>query len=209
MNASPALDVSRLDDSTVGHRSPIWWGNVLLMAIETTMFALLVATYFYLWMNYEQWPPPRVNTFPAIFDPVPGLGISVANLLVMLVSVVPMYWVDQACVRRDERTVKIGLLIVVALCATSSALRFVEFRELQFRWDDNAYASTIWTVLGMHLMHLLTGTCELGLMCVWVFAHGLDIRHARDIRATGLYWYWVVAIWVLLFAMVYITPRVK
>ena len=56
------IDVSDLPPAVEDHRSPIWWGNLLLLCIETTMFGLLVATYFYLRMNFNQWPPVRSAT---------------------------------------------------------------------------------------------------------------------------------------------------
>jgi heme/copper-type cytochrome/quinol oxidase subunit 3 len=75
MNSRPTLDVSALPESVVDHRSLVWWGNLLLMAIETTLFALLVAGYFYLRPNFSSWPPPHVNQAIANLDPVPRLGV--------------------------------------------------------------------------------------------------------------------------------------
>jgi len=51
MSNPPALDVSGLPQSALDRRSLVWWGNTLLLVIETTMFALLVASYFYVIMN--------------------------------------------------------------------------------------------------------------------------------------------------------------
>src|SRR3982751_466549 len=105
----PVLDVSRLPSEAMDHRSPIWWGNALLLCIETTMFALLVATYFYIHMNYAAWPPPRPEN--SNYRTNPDLGYATINLLIILASVVPMAIVDKACLRRDLRTVRRGMLI--------------------------------------------------------------------------------------------------
>ena len=78
---------------------------------------------------------------------------------------------------------------------------------MKFRWDDNAYSAVIWTVLGMHLLHLITGTAENLLMTLWVWLKGLDIRHARDVRVGAAYWYWIAAIWIPLYAIVYFGSR--
>ena len=64
-----------------------------------------------------------------------------------------------------------------------------------------------WTTLGMHLLHLVTGTAENGLMAAWVWAKGLDTKHARDIRVGCVYWYWIAAIWVPLYVLIYFGPR--
>jgi heme/copper-type cytochrome/quinol oxidase subunit 3 len=209
MKAESTLDVSSLPAATMDHRSPIWWGNLWLLVIETTMFAILVAVYFYFRVvDFNLWPPPQPHSLSIIFHPVPDLLVPTVNLVFLLVSVAPMIWVDRACLARQEAAVRIGLLVCIALGVAAIVLRFYEFKALQFRWDDNAYAATIWTILGVHLAHVITATAELLIMAAWVFTHGMDVKHARDIRVTALYWYWVAGTWLLLYALVYLSPRV-
>src|SRR5918911_827968 len=166
------IDVSDLPAHVEDHTSPIWWGNLLLLCIETTMFGLLVATYFYLRMNFTHWPPTRPEV--SLYHTNPDLGFSTANLLVLLLSVIPMAMVDRACLRFDLRTVRIGMTAMVLLGLVTIALRFFEFSGVKFRWDDNAYAAIVWTTLGMHLLHLITGTAENLVMTMWVWLKGLD-----------------------------------
>jgi heme/copper-type cytochrome/quinol oxidase subunit 3 len=207
MNGQATIDVSKLPNSALDHRSPIWWGNILLLCIETTMFVLCVASYFYLRMNFSTWPPPRVENGPPLYDSVPSLGVPLLNLALILLSVVPMVIVDLACLRRDARTVKIALAINILMGVAAIVVRFYEFPALHFSWNDNAYASIVWTILGLHLTHLLVSTTENGLMATWVFTKGMDDKHARDIRVTATYWYWIAAIWLPLFAVIYLAPR--
>jgi heme/copper-type cytochrome/quinol oxidase subunit 3 len=189
------------------HRSPIWWGNALLVVIETVMFGILVAAYFYLKQNFPQWPPTQSNTVPANFDPNPGLTFSTINLVVILLSFVPMYVADRAALRHKRRMVDAGLIGVTLLGAASIALRFREMVDLKFRWSENAYSSIVWLILGLHLMHLFIGTLENALMLAWISLKGLDQKHARDVRVTAVYWYWVIGTWLILYAIVFIGPR--
>jgi heme/copper-type cytochrome/quinol oxidase subunit 3 len=99
------------------------------------------------------------------------------------------------------------MAVMVAIGVVTIALRFLEFDALQFRWDDNAYAGIVWTTVGMHLLHLVTGTAENLLMALWVWIKGLDTKHARDIRVGAVYWYWIAAIWIPLYVMIYFGPR--
>jgi cytochrome c oxidase subunit 3 len=208
MRARATIDVSDLPPNTLDHRSPIWWGNLLLLMIETTMFAIMVATYFYLRVvDAQLWPPPQSNWVPALYHPVPHLLVPTLNLIVLLVSLAPMIVVDRACLRRDLNTVRFGMVAVVAFGVAAVVLRFYEFPALQFKWNDNAYASVTWTLLGLHLAHIITATAENILMTAWVFLKGLDDKHARDVRVTASYWYWVVGIWVLLYLLIYFGAR--
>jgi cytochrome c oxidase subunit 3 len=203
--AAKVIDVSDLEPHVMDMRSPIWWGNALLLCIETTMFALLVATYFYIHMNYTAWPPPRATN--ANYNTNPQLGYATINLLIIVASVIPMWIADRACLRRDVQTVRRCMLSLVVIGFITIALRFMEFDALQFRWDDNAYAGIVWTIVGMHLLHLVTGTAENLLMCLWVWIKGMDDKHARDIRIGAIYWYWIAAIWIPLYVIIYFGPR--
>jgi heme/copper-type cytochrome/quinol oxidase subunit 3 len=86
-------------------------------------------------------------------------------------------------------------------------LRSFEYAAVYFRWDSNAYGSIVWFLLGMHNLHLFVLTTEAVLLTVWVFTREYDMKHRVDIVTLAVYWYWVVAIWLLLYAIIYFTPR--
>ena len=207
MTTRETIDVSGLPDSELDHRSLVWWGNVLLIAIETTMFALLIAAYFYIRPNFTAWPPPRVTGPEGLFDPVPSLRVPTINLLLLLLSLAPMIVADRACLRDDVRTVTRALIAFLLLALGCVALRFQEFGALHFRWDDNAYASIVWTTVGLHLLHLIVGAVEFVMMLAWILLRGMDKKHARDVRVTAVYWYWIVGTWIVLYAVIFPGPR--
>src|SRR5436305_9955884 len=97
MKSPSLLDVSDLPPAALDARAPAWWGNMLLLAIETTTVALLAVSYLYLWRNYPQaqWPPPRVEKNPTILSPVPDLLVGTLNTIVLLASCVVMVFVDR------------------------------------------------------------------------------------------------------------------
>jgi len=168
------------------------------------MFALLVACYFYVRVvDVDRWPPPQVNWPPVLIHPAPDLLLPTFNLILLLISVVPMFWADRACLMRDEFAVKTGLVLCVLLGLVVIGLRFLEFNTLHVRWTDNAYASIVWSFLGLHLTHLVIATSENVIMTLWVFVKGLDDKHARDVRVTATYWYWVAGTWILLYVLIW------
>jgi cytochrome c oxidase subunit 3 len=202
-----ALDVSELPESAMDHRSLIWWGNTLLLLIETTMFALLVASYLYVRMNYPEWPPPLTSETVTISHPVPSLGRPTMTLGLLVLSLVPALWSDRAAMAMNGRAVRISFALLVAMGLAAALLRFHELPALQFNWDDNAYASVIWTIACLHLLHIIVATAENAAMLIWAATHPLDKKHARDVRVSAAYWYWVVGIWIPLYLMIYFGPR--
>lgn len=202
-----AIDVSHLPDTTFDYKAPIWWGNTVLLLIETTVFGCLIAVYFSVWTMLSPFPPPKVDTFPVIYNPVPDLTIPTINLVVLLASLIPGIWLDLSARKRDEKAVKILLPITLIFNLAAIILRFYEFDSLHFKWNDNAYGSITWTILGMHLIHLFVLMCEDVFLAIWTFLKGVDEKHALDISVMAVYWYWIVGVWVLLYALVYLGPR--
>ena len=208
MSSRRVIDVSELPHHGFDTLDTIWWGNNLLLAIETSMFVLLIAAYFYLRQNFELWPPPLAQ-LTAPLDPLPSLGYGTANLILLLLSCVPMIWADVSARRASQPGVQRGLLICLLIGFVAIVLRSFEFAAVKFRWDSNAYGSIVWFLLGMHMLHLITVTCETLLMTGWSFFREFDMKHRVDITALGVYWYWVVGIWTVIYAVVYLTPRIS
>ena len=201
------LDVSGLPKHAFDTKTQLWWGNVWLLCIETTMFGLVVAAYFYFRQNFITWPPPHTDSPPYLFEPVPRLLLPTINLVVIILSVLPMAWADAAARRLDRRAVRTALMLVMLFGTAATVLRFYEFRSLVWSWDSNAYGSVSWAILALHLLHLIVGTLEDVFLFTWVLWRPLDENHALDITVTAVYWYWVVGTWLLLYPVVYLSPR--
>lgn len=207
MSTRPIIDVSELPHHGFDTLDPVWWGNNCLLAIETSMFAITIATYFYLRQNIHPWPPP-LGQLTAPLNPLPNLGPGTATTAVLLFSCLPAVLVD-LCARRNYRTGAQFGLIICLLCGVGAiVLRSFEFAAVRFRWDANAYGSVVWFMLGMHMAHLLTLTLEAFLLTLWIFKRQFDMKHRLDITALAIYWYWVVGIWLVLYSIIYFVPRV-
>ena len=201
------LDVRDLPAIGFDHRAPLWWGNTLLLFIETTMFGILIAMYFSIAMNTNPFPPPRVDRFPVLYNPVPDLFLPVIGLIVLLLSLIPGIWLDIAARRRDAGSAKIAILFTLGFNIAAIVIRYYEFDSLHFKWNDNAYGSITWIILGIHMFHLIVMLCEDTYLTIWTYTKELDDKHALDLTVLAVYWYWIVGIWIVLFTIVYLVPR--
>ncbi|HEX8913183.1 MAG TPA: cytochrome c oxidase subunit 3 [Humisphaera sp.] len=203
----PELDVSNLPANGFDWHSPLWWGNLLMMFIETSTVGILLATYFYVIRNEQSWPPPRTDRDPPLLDPSPDLLAGTLNTVLLVGSVALTYVLNVWARRRDEARTRRGLVAITLVAAASVVLRLYEFPAMHFKWNETAYGGVVWTILGMHLIYVLSGLGEYLLMCVYVFRHGLDDKHALDVTIAGAFWYWVAGTWVVLYATLYWVPR--
>ncbi|MFL6278075.1 MAG: cytochrome c oxidase subunit 3 [Blastocatellia bacterium] len=200
MKKRATLDVSHLPLDVYGSRAPLWWGNLLLIVIEATMFALTLASYFYLRKNFAQWPPPPT--------PLPDLLLPTINLVIILVSLVPAIRVHLLAVNEGSQSqIQLALAIEAAFIVAAIVLRFYEFPALHCLWNSHAYGSITWAALGLHLLHLVASICETLLLLIWTLTHRLDEKHRLDLSLLAIYWYFVVGSWVLIYAVVFLSPR--
>jgi len=128
-------DVSSLPESSFGHPTPQWWGLVGMIAIEGTLFALCVASYFYLRLQVEAWPP---HPFP-----FPDLPFGIAGTILILAGVVLMRIIEKHALAMNEHAAMVGLLAFIILCAVLLAVRVFEFEAFNVKWDSNAYGSIV------------------------------------------------------------------
>ncbi len=100
-----------------------------------------------------------------------------------------------------------GLVIIGLIGVAATIMRFYEFSALQFRWDENTYGSLAWAILFMHLTYLIAATLEVGVTALWVSLYGLDEKLQADVTLCAEYWYWMAGLWVPLYLVVFVAPR--
>jgi heme/copper-type cytochrome/quinol oxidase subunit 3 len=140
--------------------------------------------------------------------PVPKLGAATANVVLMALACIPMYWTDMAARRKERGKVLGGLALMFVVACVAIALRWREFFATHFWWNDNAYASVVWTTLGIAMTYQLAAAGEFLIMGLWTARHGLDSKHALDVTLAGGFWYWVAGTGVILYAVLFWGPRV-
>ena len=193
------LDVSVLPTDGFGQRGLGWWATLGFMVIEGTTLAVGMAVYLYLRQNFPSWPPPR--------GAMPSLGVPTANMLLMLLSIVPMVVVERASVRYDLRRIRIGLVVATVLGLACVGLRFLEFQALNVRWDANAYGSAAWGVLGLHTGLLVVDAVETAAFAVLAFTGPLEKKHFSDFEDAAFYQYFLSGANVLVWLLLFVSPR--
>lgn len=202
----PVIDVSALPDSAWDSQSPLWWGNLLMTLIETTTVVLMLASYYYVRRNYDVWPPPRPDN-PVIIQSHPDKTYATMNLALLVLSCIPMYVTDMAARAKQKTGVMIGLTGMMLFAAISMWLHFREFPGLRFWWNDNAYASIIWSTIGLHIFYVAGAIGEFFIMWLWLMGHDIDEKHALDVTLAGGYWYWVAGIWIPIYVTIWFGPH--
>lgn len=195
----PTLDVSHLPKETFGHRALPWWGTLGFMVIEGTTLAVAAASYLYLKRNYPIWPPPPT--------PLPELLVPTLGLVLLLLAIIPLHHAAKAADDVDAGRVRLWLGVATLMSIVIFAVRMLELRSLRVRWDDNAYGSVVWLIMGMHALLLLTDAIETGVFYAIFRRNRQEAKHYPDVKDAAMYQYFLTGVWVPLYVLIYLSPR--
>ena len=193
-----ALDVGGLPSYGFAHRSLMWWGNAGMMAIEGVAFGFMIVIYFYLRSLSNAWPDGGHS---------PDLLFGTINLAVILVSAVPNRLAQRAAADRNIRSVRLWLYFSSAFGVALCVVRWFEFTVLNVRWDDGAYGSTVWVLMGLHTFNLVTDVADTFVLTAVTYAKPLEGKRFVDIAENCGYWYFVVVTWLPIYAVIYFGAR--
>jgi cytochrome c oxidase subunit III len=194
------IDVSELPHFAFHHRNIVWWGTMGMIVIEGTMFALLIVAYLYLKGRSPHWPPGH---FP------PALLWGTLNTFILVASTIPNHLTKRAAEHLDLRKLRLWMAIALAFGLAFNIVRIFEFQSLNVWFDENAYGSVVWTLLGFHTFHIITDFIDSLVLLLLMFIGPIEESHFVDVAESSMYWYFVVVSWIPIYAVIYIAPRVS
>jgi len=192
------IDVSDLPTFAFGHHPLTWWATWSIIFMEGTMFVVFFIAYFFLRTPVPDWPP---GVAP------PDLLFGTLNLLVILASFVPNHLTKKAAEDLDLRRTRLWLAVTIGFAAAACVLRVFEFTTLNVLWDQNAYGSIVWMNMAFHTAHLATDLMDSVVLLALLFRGPLEGKRMVDVSENSIYWNFVIIFWVLMYAVVYVAPR--
>lgn len=180
-------------------RSIGWWAMVFLIASEIVFFANLIVAYLYLRVRAGEWPPP--NT------PELGVTFAMANTVILLCSALPMHGAHLAIRRGDRRGMTIGLGLAVLLGTIFMLGQAYEYNHLYhegFTLETGTIGSTFFALTGFHGAHVLVGIILMAVCFVRSLGGAFNREHHFAVESAAMYWHFVDAVWIIVFAVVYL-----
>jgi len=193
------IDVSGLSRYNFGSEAPLWWGFVGMIVVESTVIATLVSSYFYLKMGAVSWPP--AGTAP------PELLLPTINTLILVASTFAMHWADTSIDRGEQRQLVAGLVTGVILATVFLGIKAYEYSHTPYDWTTHSYGSIVWGISMFHAAHVLSVVLKT-VFVTYLAVRGYFHQQRRlGVTVNGLYWHFVVAVWIPLYVVIYWSPR--
>lgn len=174
----------RVPDTMRGPRSHSWWGMVVLLLVDGTIFANLVFTYFFLWtVAPDGWPPAGMQ--------VPDLASSLWVAAAWGASSAVMIAADRLLSRgASARLFDLLLAVALLLMAAAFALSIEALQAMRVRPDEHAYGAAGYAMLAWQGLHVTLLALMGGYTLARSFAGRLSSTRRATFDNTRLMWHY-------------------
>jgi len=174
-------------------------GMLMLLAGETMFFGGLIAAFLQLRLSASVWPPAGQPRLPA--------GLTALNTVVLLVSSYAFGRALRAIRADDRRGLTRWLGWTGVLGATFLAVQGIEWIRLVhfgLTVSSGIYGAAFYTLIGVHGAHVVGAVTWLAV--VLRGATGGRYRRGAHVSLSccAMYWHFVVALWPILYFLVYL-----
>jgi cytochrome c oxidase subunit 3 len=172
---------------------------VLLLGAEVMLFTGLIGAFVLFRTSAAAWPPPGQPMLP--------LGVTLANTAVLVASCATMFRAYAAVRRGDQAGLRVGLAATAALGAAFLLVQGYEWLGLirhGLTLSSSTYGATFYTLIGLHAAHVAAAVVWLLVVLGAAFLGRYSTARHVGVQVCAVYWYFVCALWVVLFGLVYV-----
>lgn len=189
---SPAL----LDRAAVRGASSAVMGMTLFVASEAVFFGAFFGIYASAYTQADVWPPGNVVS--------PSLVLPTIATLVLLAGGGSMALAQRSARRDAFLRAAVPWLGVTLACAVAFVILVAAgYPGLQFGIGEGIYQSLFYTITAIAMAHVAGGIVLLFLVLARARAGELAL-HREPLQAASIYWYFVVALGVVIYVLLYL-----
>jgi heme/copper-type cytochrome/quinol oxidase subunit 3 len=172
---------------------------LMLLTSETMFFGGLVGAFLVLRLGASVWPPPLQPRLP--------VGVTAVNTVALLLSSYTLVRALGAVRRDDQRGLRRWLRRTALLGALFLAVQGGEWLRLVrfgLTISSGIYGASFYTLIGAHGLHVLAALVWLTLVLTAAARGRYTSRHHVGLSTCAMYWHFVVALWPVLYLLVYL-----
>jgi cytochrome c oxidase subunit III len=173
---------------------------ICLIVAESSIFIIFVVGYiFYLGKSLSGPKPADVLELP-IFSSICLLSSSItAHFAVSALRKAKV----QACAAWLGATILLGGIFITFTGIEWHHLIYEKGLTIQ----TNLFGTTFYSLVGLHASHVIVGLLMLTIAFIAALRGKMTEHHAEKLEVLSLYWHFVDAVWIIVFAVVYVLGR--
>ncbi len=173
-------------------------GMLMLIGAETMFFAGLIGAYVVFRFGSPVWPSGH------LYLPV---GITWLNTVFLLCSCYTMLRAMR-CIKAGQQQPFVQWLAMTALLGSIflgvQGSEWVSLVHDGLTISTGMYGATFYTLIGCHGLHVLVAVLWLCIVLFQARHRRFSQQHYIGVEICSMYWYYVGAVWVVLFPLVYL-----
>jgi len=132
------------------------------------------------------------------------LAIPLVNSGILFASALTAWWSGNVIRRNRQTALRNGLLVTLLLGLIFVSGQIYEFKHAGLSIDDQAFGGVFFTLLGFHAAHVLAGVVFLALNLMRANLGDFSVEQHEAVELGSWFWYYVTAVWVVLFVALYL-----
>jgi cytochrome c oxidase subunit I+III len=181
-----------------GPTSPIWWGMLLYLVAQGTVFSLFVYSYFYLLSGNPTWPPPGIAK--------PEFDVMGLALAAVMTSAGAAFLAERGIRAGQVRRLRLALGASSLLSLAYLVLQGVEFARLDFGLGEHAYGSIFYVLAGVVAGHVLVALVMSGVVQLRSWLGHFTAQRYAAVQHVALHFYFNAAAAAVAFVTLYFAP---
>lgn len=181
----------------IGGRGAGWNGMICLIAAEAALFGYLLFSYYYL---------AAVNSAGWVLEPRPSLSLALPGTLILLGSSVAARWGEQGVRRQRRGQALAGVAMALVMGIVFATLQVFEWKAKTYGISTSSLGALYFVTTGFHMAHVVVGLAILAVLTGWIAAGYFSSMRLIPVSNGIVYWHFVDAVWLLVFATYYLTP---
>jgi heme/copper-type cytochrome/quinol oxidase subunit 3 len=174
-------------------------GMLVFLGFESMFFAGLIGAFLVFRLGSPFWPPMGRPRLPLL--------VTLVNTAFLLSSGFTMRSALRAIRKDDRQGLATGLTATALIGAIFLAVQGSEWVRLirhGLTLSAGIYGATFYTLIGCHAVHVLGAVVWLLIVLIGARGNRFSARNHVAVDLCGMYWYFVIAIWPILFTLVYL-----
>lgn len=185
-----------------GSRTPIgsvFLAMLLFIGADVMFFAGLIGAFVVFRFGAIDWPPFGQPRLP--------IAITGLNSLILLASGVTMLQTWRHLDDWKRRRIANGLNLTAVLGVIFLLVQGYEWAKLirfGLTMQSSVYGAIFYTLIGCHALHVFGAVIWLLIVLMQLQRNQFNAKKHNSIKLAGMYWFLVVALWPVLYGLVYL-----
>ena len=173
---------------------------VCLIIAEAAIFIIFVIAYIFYTGKSLSGPQPK-----------DVLELPIFSSICLLSSSITAHYAVSSLRKAKSRVCAAwlgGTIILGGIFITSTGIEWYHLiYEKGLTIRTNLFGTTFYSLVGLHASHVILGLLCLTISLIAALSGKMNEHHAEKLEVLSLYWHFVDAVWIIVFAVVYVLGR--